>query len=44
MRTDSIIENDFDFVTLSHANKLVNWDQAQQFNLLNGELQQFDSL
>ena len=36
--------NDFDFVTLSHADKLVNWDQAQQFNLLNGELQQFDSL
>ena len=36
--------NEFDFVTLSHANKLVNWDQAQQFNLINGELEQANSL
>jgi polysaccharide deacetylase family protein (PEP-CTERM system associated) len=36
--------NEFDFVTLSHADKLVNWDQAQQFNLINGELQQVNSL
>ena len=31
--------NDFDFVTLSHADKLIDWDRAQQFNLINGKLQ-----
>ena len=35
---------DFDFVSLSHADKLVDWDQAQHFNLINGELQQANSL
>ena len=36
--------DDFDFVSLSHADKLVDWDQAQHFNLINGELQQANSL
>ena len=31
--------NDFDFVSLSHADKLIDWDRAQQFNLINGKLQ-----
>jgi hypothetical protein len=31
--------NNFDFVTLSHADKLIDWDEAQQFNLINGNLQ-----
>jgi len=31
--------SDFDFVSLTHADKLVDWNQAQQFNLINGELQ-----
>ena len=30
--------NEFDFVTLSHADKLVNWDQADQFDLVDGNL------
>jgi len=30
--------NEFDFVTLSHADKLVNWDQADQFDLVDGSL------
>ena len=29
---------DFDFVTLSEADKIVDWDKAQQFNLINGNL------
>ena len=35
---------DFDFVSLTHADKLVDWSQAQQFNLVNGELYQTNSL
>ena len=32
--------NEFDFVNLSDADKLVDWDKAQQFSLINGNLQQ----
>ena len=31
--------NDFDFVTVSQADKLIDWDRVQQFNLINGNLQ-----
>jgi len=36
--------NDFDFVSLSHADKLVDWQRSQQFNLVDGQLKQINSI
>jgi peptidoglycan-N-acetylglucosamine deacetylase len=30
--------NDFDFISLTHANKIVNWNEAEELNLLDGKL------
>ena len=30
--------DDFDFLTLSQADKLIDWSNAQQFSLINGNL------
>jgi len=35
---------DFDFVSLSHADKLIDWNQSQKLNLIDGKLQATNSL
>jgi hypothetical protein len=33
---------DFDFVSLNHADKLIDWNQADQFNLIDEKLELAD--